>query len=224
MTTFKKCKVLLLPTNEKAIAKNQFGIVPFGGKNNKDFLGRCNNVEMDNISVERGRVIPQHLYITSDEEIKEGDWCYTGKNEVQQVLEISNKHGHLIFNKETLLFIDCEKIIASTDKSLGLPEPSQGFIEKYVSEYNKGNVIEDVLIEYKYWDHESYGDWFWKPKVSKDNTITIKKVKDSWDREELPVEIIKNMLLYCENQQIYDKLSKYGDFYYKGKKWIEENL
>ena len=46
-----------------------------------------------------------------------------------------------------------EKIIATTDISLvkeyNLPQPSQQFIQKYIEEYNKGNIITDVLVEYE---------------------------------------------------------------------------
>lgn len=34
----------------------------------------------------------------------------------------------------------------------------------------------------------------------------------------VPKSIIKNILTYCENQSIYDKLSDYDDFYYKLKR------
>ena len=34
----------------------------------------------------------------------------------------------------------------------------------------------------------------------------------------VPKSIIKNILAYCENQSIYDKLSDYDDFYYKLKR------
>lgn len=33
-------------------------------------------------------------------------------------------------------------------------------------------------------------------------------------------EIIQQIIKYCEDQAIYDKLGKYGDFYYKLKKEI----
>lgn len=32
---------------------------------------------------------------------------------------------------------------------------------------------------------------------------------------QIDIEIIDNILRYCENQAIYDKLGDYGDFYYK---------
>ena len=46
-------------------------------------------------------------------------------------------------------------------------------------------------------------------------------------RVEVPMKILEDVLRYCENNAIYDKLSKYGDFYYKIKKIMaqhKENL
>ena len=33
-------------------------------------------------------------------------------------------------------------------------------------------------------------------------------------------EIIQQIIKYCEDQAIYDKLGKYGDFYYNLKKYV----
>ena len=140
---------------------------------------------------------PQHLYFTSDEEIKEGDWI------------LDTRTGKIAQNINTYIkkFNDAiKKIIASTDPYLELPKPSNAFIEKYISEYNKGNILEKVLVEY-YKGHvnvykestpvdckiiyfNEFGE-FEGLKVSKDNTITISKVKDSWSREEV-IELIKS--------------------------------
>jgi hypothetical protein len=93
------------------------------------------------------------------------------------------------------------KIIATTDTSLGnyiwkqtnkksksynvqqniettkkvfipLPQPSQQFIEKYIEEYNKGNVITAILVEYELCNNVGYLDSE-KLKVSPDGTISI---------------------------------------------------
>lgn len=34
--------------------------------------------------------------------------------------------------------------------------------------------------------------------------------------------VLQNVAAYCENQAIYDKLSRYGDFYYKAKTILGE--
>lgn len=35
-------------------------------------------------------------------------------------------------------------------------------------------------------------------------------------------QILENVVAYCEDEAIYDKLSKYGDFYYKIKMILKE--
>ena len=68
------------------------------------------------------------------------------------------------------------------------------FTEKYIEEYNRGNVITDVLIEYELISNEEYFGSTINPdddvpyfdeklKINpKYNTITIKKVKDNYSR------------------------------------------
>ena len=102
-----------------------------------------------------------YLYLLSDDEIKEGDWCLqfhkTNTNIPINVVKYKNYgEGNYYF----------KKIIATTDSSLEifdkelsnrhsvkvnilLPQLSKQFIEKYIEEYNKGNVITDVLVEYE---------------------------------------------------------------------------
>ena len=37
---------------------------------------------------------------------------------------------------------------------------------------------------------------------------------------EVPVEIVEAIIKYCEDKQVYDKLTYYKDFYYKLKKLV----
>jgi hypothetical protein len=37
----------------------------------------------------------------------------------------------------------------------------------------------------------------------------------------VPVEVIENVIKYCESQAVSDKLGKYGDFYYKLKRLLK---
>ena len=98
---------------------------------------------------------PQHLYFTSDEEIKEEDYCIIDLGENTRVVRVKSLNGgHQIYNVDIIegyaKISDLKKIIASTDTSLGLPQPSTAFIEKYISEYNKGNIAEwYYLVHYK---------------------------------------------------------------------------
>ena len=220
MSTFKKTKVVMLPTNEKAamfINKKTPAIMQIGDNKVKNEFWAG-----------------QHLYFLSDEEIKEGDWYI--HNQIKW-LRVQQCVG-------TNLPMDSKKIIATTDKSLKnygkgvdkimntfndtfadyLPQPSQLFIEKFVEEYNKGNQITEVLVEYE--RDELVDDYVIEMynlitydtlKINpKNNTITIRKAKDSWSREEV--------------KQLFDKMYALTDFVdinvikVDFDKWIEENL
>ena len=146
------------------------------------------------------------IYILNEDEIKEGDWYFDGTDFIHK----KSKHNNTLVdgNKQA------KKIIATTDTSLinrrlmtfmdettewiyDLPQPSQQFITKYIEEYNKGNIITDVLVECKrvfetiakgMIGHPEDDISWWNEKLKinpKDNTITIKKLKDSWNREEI---------------------------------------
>ena len=95
-----------------------------------------------------------------------------------------------------------------------LPQPSQQFIQKYIEEYNRGNIINDVLVEYGIiYEGRSY-DLYNPDKLKvnlKNNTITIKKVKDSWNREEILNDIEQAIIQGLDIGQYRDK-------------WIKENL
>ena len=196
----KKCKVAMLPTNKKA-SIGDYSISKVNEEiNQKLFYGKIIQ-EPYNCSVTN-----YHLYILSDEEIKEEDWSYSPKGTPsiqridRQVCQDRRDYGW-------------RKIIATTDSSLTplvdildsngeskaevqLPTLSQGFIEKFISEYNKGNIIQEVMVEYNV-DYSNFTDWKEDEKGTyvehltnlkinpKDNTITIKKVKESWNREEV---------------------------------------
>jgi hypothetical protein len=206
----KLAQVVMLSTNEKAkigdIVMSKFDDIHILTKNDGKEYAKT--------------VTSQHLYILSDEEIEEEDWCY-GMDGIFQY-------------KGKINLPDIElpkKIIATTDRSLkvfihttmaidmddcyeSLPQPSQSFIEKFVEEYNKGNVITEVMVEY-----ESIGayanpkyDSDYQLKINSDNTINISNSKESWSREE-----------------VVELLYKHTEYMLSGKKdtldkWIEENL
>ena len=207
---WKKHKIIMLPANGKSILHK---------------FGDCLDMNAEK-QIWHGEAKPiyQHLYILSDEEIKEGDIILTKEYGVWEYRKApcplpywGNSNG-------------CKKIIATTDSSLNLPSISQSFVKKYIEEYNKGNIITDVMVEYdefvlennnpkqfrinRYFTDKCEMTGIERDAVeyfvdggltvrsmllrnitiisslkinSKDNTITIKKVKDSWTREELIV-------------------------------------
>jgi len=120
----------------------------------------------------------------------------------------------------------CRKIVASSDRSLGLPEPTKGFILKYINEFNKGNEIKTVLVAYEYFDASTdyydngCGDEKLKLRLivsAYDNTVTIRSIKNDYTEHE-----VFNML--TDFAKKIDTVNKqiHPENYVKA--WIEENL
>lgn len=124
---YKKCKVVMLPTEKKSI----IGGIVKRSVDNKLVL---------HTDVTQWHGINQHLYILSDEEIKEGDWKYNSK------LDFIWKHNRLNKAQElkNICHPETRKIIASTDVNLNLPVPSNVFLSIYCE---KGG-IDEVFVEY----------------------------------------------------------------------------
>ena len=156
----------------------------------------------------------RHLYITSDEEIKENSLVLLPNNTIHR-MNASDMISYLDSQSKVT-----KRIIATTQPFMNLPKPSQQFIEKYIEEYNKGNVITDVLVEYNYelsCDEDEQGNLI--PELylrvnPKDNTITIKKVKDSYSREE-----VEKLIISC-----YKDLDKEWNWESHAQDFINENL
>lgn len=216
MNKFKPSQVIMLPT------RSLYNI----SLSNKNNTLVYNNDKHDTLSM----FTNQHLYITSDDEIKEGDWSYNIANKT--IFQADSQFVKLINQKEVTTN---KKIIATTDASLArladcpvrgsnsnikyvLPQPSQQFITKYIEEYNKGNIITDVLVEMEI-DEEIAGYEHTYLKVNhKDNTITIKKSKDSFNREEMKEKLLE--ALQADGPGAYNMGWEYKD----AEKWIKENL
>ena len=211
-----KCSVVMLPTNEKA--KSQLIL------EDKIFKLHPSKIDIGNKNY-------QHLYITSDEEIKENDWFYDFELKRLSKL-IKTCQTPSLWEK-----IIWRKIIATTDTSLtvvtklslkegniihtcdahdNFPHPSPQFIQHYIEEYNKGNVINEVLVEY---DDEPTQDGDWTKysilKINSDNTINIKPIKDSWGKKEV-IELISKMRFDLDKTMVISNESFVN--------WIEENL
>ena len=233
MSTFKKAKVVMIPTEKSSLFTHADELL-------------FNKTGEREVNLEYGTQ-PQHLYILSDEEIKEGDWFinelnqvwkhngkvqpYKGSKKIIATTDtslIKTNHRYTIRPIYASKFEDNSRVIATVDswdkKELIMPKPSQSFIEKYISEYNKGNVITDVLVEYEYIAGgrtsaapEVYEKGFGlQLKVSpKDNTITIRPVKNSWSRNEVVELLTAWNFEFHENSEIYKQGLN---------KWIEENL
>lgn len=200
----------MLPTNEKA--NNSLK-----GYLDKSILFSYKK-EYITIDSEKGITGYYHLSVLVDGKTNSGDWWYNiHDNKIGQ-------YGNEQKNIPQSPYV--KKIIATTDESLKLPKPSPAFIEKYVEEYNKGNQITEVMVEYESVEytrsmpmiHQKY--YVDQLKVNKDNTITIKKVKDSWTREEV-IRLLTKAIKDCEE---YELFNHWNGEYRNLDKWIEENI
>ena len=117
---------------------------------------------------------PQHLYFTTDEEIKEGDWfiCTPTTKAAPSLHKCGNPTGSVKYVDTTAgfgLFKNlCRKIVATTNPELCLklkdsfpnkeaaviywnippiPKIDIPFVEAYIKVYNEGSPITEVLIE-----------------------------------------------------------------------------
>ena len=116
----------------------------------------------------------KHLYITTDEEIKEGDWFIntgSGGHPTPKVYQANFENSKAF--KEFGPYPEIRKIIATTDPKLNevnnkdkvdeswfrplIPKIPQSFIE----EYCKAGGIDEVLVEYTggRWDYKRYDPW-----------------------------------------------------------------
>ena len=158
--------------------------------------------------------IKEEIYITTDEEVKEGDWFLFYRDKWHIMNELPNGN----FRKEAYGKTVC-KIIATTDTKLNLPQPAQAFIEKYC----EAGGIDEVLVEYKekYIEppssiHSNRGYFITQPKVNSNNEITISSIKDNWTRGEV-TELLSSMSSYTHvhNRVVVGK---------ELNNWIKENL
>jgi hypothetical protein len=116
-------------------------------------------------------------------------------------------NGYLFTDGTKHTASECKKVIVTTDRKLTednrtyisglmgkpnrLPQPSQQFIEKYIEFYNRGVVLSDVLVKYERipWNLDEYGSLIEEEelrlKINPDNTITIKELKETWNRKEV---------------------------------------
>ena len=217
---YKKVDVVMLPTNEKATD------IPFSVG-----ITLCNDGKLrigNPVGYSEKR---QHLYIILDEEIKVGDWIYRYEDKKVFQSKAYFSKGNPI--KKGLI----TKIIATTDKSITIngydssDEDAvvncylpQQFIQYYIGEYNKGNVITEVEVEHllSLWSGNTLSDRKYGKtilKVNPDDTTNIKPIKESWTKDEVVELLIRAISnCNCSDGELYNKKP------HEAAIWIEENL
>ena len=118
----------------------------------------------------------QNLYITSDEEIKEGDWCYNPKS----------KETIQAFKKYPFIFIDCKKIILTTDQDL-IKDNVQAIPDKFLEWFVKNPNCEFVETLFHYPTICDEGDYslnlgYWTIIIPKEEhkQETVEEAAEKW--------------------------------------------
>jgi hypothetical protein len=171
---YKKCDVVMLETT-KTNNLNDIVLNP-----ERTRLATLNPLTIDS----KQPCTNQHLYILSNDEIKEGDWYIDDTFTIRQSVTSDKEYWSVR--------TDYKKVIATTDSSLQfaidkspypmeihlLPQIPQQFIEYFISEYNKNNVISKVLVEVEHSSKNSTvnllcNDGNFKIKLNQNNEISI---------------------------------------------------
>ena len=195
---YKKCKIVTKPT--KSCSELYF--IPKLDK----VISTTSSLDFGNISLDEAFYI--NVYILSDDEIKPGDFLYKKVCQHSVILRVDES------NYKSAKDFGWSKILATNNKRLPLPRLSSDFLKFYE---DKNGKVDEVLVNYlEISESEIY-------EFDKKQYLSIKFKKEYFNINELPIQAIKDCLKYCENHQIYDKLSKYGDFYYKLNTFLKDN-
>jgi hypothetical protein len=186
-------------------------------------------------------VMPQHLYILSDEKIKEGDWF------LRPNYSSGIKVGYIPTQADSSYFIgygydwtDCRKIIATTDTELhynkvveedmhmykeSLPHIPQHIIEAYVKKPFDKVMVEYTLKEsYELNENDLPGHVLVidKPKLNQDGTLAVSLVEEKTiDMKAL--DICQRIVSFGDASPELMETS-FIEIYNKANKWIKENL
>ena len=131
------------------------------------------------------------MYITEYKEIEDEDYFVTQYSQNTFVLGKRIKSTRNVKGNKIIailgnhIYPPCDGH-CSNECICTYPQPSSGFVKKWIEEANKDNIITDVLVEYEYLLDDRAVLPYWNLKVNtKDNTITIKKLKETYNKEEL---------------------------------------
>lgn len=184
---YQECEVVMLATNEKGFTLNinsqRVLHIPFDPNTPQDYIKLKNK--------------PQHLYFLSNEKIKEGELFIDLREKTpdKEYIYTAGLGGHAEFankiGKKIIVTTDISLLKSYSEQTLNdfacLPQPSKEFLQAYIKAYNESKPITKVLVEMEpigaYCNIEYLSDF--SIKVNSSNEITIKKIKDSYTREEV---------------------------------------
>lgn len=168
MNTWKKHKPVLLPAHNNTTSIRQ------------SISGELSYCDSRFVGIMGGG---KHLYILSDEQLREGNIVYECDHNGRPLNIDTCTEDHLIRIKHGI-DTECYKIIASTDKSIGLP----GIPESFLKHFCERDGMDEVMVGWFYMNDISL-DGVYTPRralnTSSENEIFIMPVKETWTRDEV---------------------------------------
>lgn len=179
----KQYKVVMLPTEKES------DVNIWLNKNNQK--PRIENYEP---RIENFGWINQHLYLISDDEIKDYDWVYLSTDAVIGVFKVVNidfdRNIHLQGETTSYQQSNLKKIVATTDTSITFDYSTPGelftptiptsFIQAYIKAYNESKPIKEVDLEMQFTgmiDNFQTGLAIESIKTRPDNTVIVHQSK-----------------------------------------------
>lgn len=223
---FKTHQLIMLPSKQAKIGMVYKRLNAFedgfaiGIITNPEFANAFNKGYLKNNNL----TSPQHLYIISDEEIKEGDWCYNKRhNKISKIDK--NAFNNVSWVSDNLDIYS--KIIASTDEELNLPLINQDFIDEFSfkgieNEYVKVEYISIGTNEDQLGVPVNYEEIKEKFIIkTKDNYVdNIQFLKENWNREE-----VKKLCRLAWDNGFSFGCDLSGDDHKEDEdRWIKENI
>jgi hypothetical protein len=108
----------------------------------------CGRLELMRLVPKKSDIIFQHIYISSDEEIKEGDWIILD-NSIKELPEYQGLHVIQIVDNTSLksaIALNCKKIILTTDQDL-IADSVQAIDDTFLEWFVKNPSCEYVNVK-----------------------------------------------------------------------------
>ncbi len=208
MKNLQSFPIVMLPTEKEMIEGSIIKLIEGAHPNlNPEQLGIC---VFPNIKSDIKWQI-QHLYILSDEKVKEGDYGLgyaEGINGVGKGYFVFKNDGTKVQKLQSICH-GTKKIIATTDKTLGLPIITTYFKSLFIKAYNNDNLITDIDSEMIFSNEPiKFKEWMDIAHSGEKTTYT-----KEWIEEELD-------MLISLNEDDFDR----GRGKYLIRNWIKENI
>ena len=163
----------------------------------------------------------QHIYITSDEEIKKGDWFYnTISLKPEPFKACENGDGYVNCSKYSHYRIDCKKIILTTDQDL-IKDGVQAIPDEFLEWFVKNPSCEEVKVESKITKDGVWTDLKGYVELPTTHSIIHKII--------IPKECMITKIMQMDAKMAYDSLPKqetlsgFEEGHRANLDWIEQN-